>query len=338
MRRLSKLFLSASFLLGLTLPAFAGLTVTTPLSPSNLSSPFPLSAAIDTCSGEKIASMGYSVNYGPTTVFMKVSTLDTQVTLPPGGYTLHVKAWGNHGAVCVSDVAITVSNFASAVPLNAASAGSLQAMGSWRATTDAGTPGSATGKMAMSASPSLSGHARQFSTTFANYGGERYSLSFGDDVDATNFLYDASVYIDGSASGLVNIEMDMNQVMSNGQTVIYGVQCSGWTGTWEYTTNAGTPEKPVDKWVSSTAPCDPQKWAVDTWHHIQISYSRDDLGAVTYNYVSIDGNQQNIDVKTPSSFALGWAPVLVTNFQIDGATATGSTASVYLDNLTISRW
>jgi len=40
----------------------------------------------------------------------------------------------------------------------------------------------------------------------------------------------------------------------------------------------------------------------------------------------------------PSAFALGWAPTLLTNFQIDGAVAGSDTATAYLDDLTIYRW
>jgi hypothetical protein len=40
--------------------------------------------------------------------------------------------------------------------------------------------------------------------------------------------------------------MDMNQVMPNGQIVIFGFQCDGWSGTWDYTANKGTLEKPID--------------------------------------------------------------------------------------------
>ena len=32
----------------------------------------------------------------------------------------------------------------------------------------------------------------------------------------------------------------MNQTMENGQTVIFGFQCDGYTSTWDYTRNAGT--------------------------------------------------------------------------------------------------
>lgn len=189
----------------------------------------------------------------------------------------------------------------------------------------------------MVAAPSLSGSARQFSTTFSNYGDERYAVSFGADPNATNFLYDGWVYLVSPSSDVANLEMDTNQVLTNGQTVIYGFQCDGYSGTWDYTENTGTPQAPNDVWVHSSAACNPRNWATDTWHHVQISYMRDDSGNVTYNTVWLDGTAQTLNVTVPSAFALGWASTLLTNFQVDGLGSSGS-STVYLDNLTIYRW
>jgi hypothetical protein len=187
-------------------------------------------------------------------------------------------------------------------------------------------------------SPSLSGSARQFSVNFTNSGGEIFFTSFGSDTNATHFLYDAQVWID-DPTVVANVEMDMNQVLADGDTVIYGVQCDGYTGTWDYTINSGTPSLPVDTWVHSSAPCPkPSTWSAKTWHHVQIAYSRDDAGNVTYESASLDGNQTNFGgaVTGNSAFSLGWSSVLLTNFQIDGI-GSGSTTA-YVDNLTISRW
>jgi hypothetical protein len=70
---------------------------------------------------------------------------------------------------------------------------------------------------------------------------------------------------------------------------------------------------------------------------VQISYSRDGQGYVTYHSVWLDGVQENIEAKVPSAFALGWGPALLTNFQVDGLGGYGS-ATVYMDNLNIYRW
>ncbi|HEY1806403.1 MAG TPA: hypothetical protein VGG45_18170 [Terracidiphilus sp.] len=214
----------------------------------------------------------------------------------------------------------------------------IQARSGWITVDDPGTTGFATGAMATVDSPSLSGNALQFYTTYTFYGGELYYAAFGNDTTAHNFVYDGWVYLDSSSGSIANIEMDMNQVMPNGETVIFGFQCDGWAGTWDYTENAGTPTLPIDHWVHSSAPCNAQTWAQNTWHHVQVSYSRDDDGNVTYQSVWLDGNQQPIDATVPSAFALGWAPTLVTNFQVDGIALGWSSSTVYLDNLTISRW
>jgi len=131
--------------------------------------------------------------------------------------------------------------------------------------------------------------------------------------------------------------MDMNQVIWNGQTIIYGFQCDGYTNTWDFTKNAGSPKYPVDQWVHSSVPCNPRNWSTGVWHHIQIAYSRDSYGNVTYKYVTFDGAQKWINETVPSAFALGWGSTLLTNFQIDGLGGYGS-ATVYVDNLTVSRW
>jgi len=130
--------------------------------------------------------------------------------------------------------------------------------------------------------------------------------------------------------------MDMNQALANGDTVIYGFQCDGYSGTWDYTENQGTVSQPNDAWVHSDAPCNVKNWAKEQWHHVQISYSRDDSGNVTYNSVWLDGTEAPINATVPSLFALGWSPSLITNFQVDGSGSGSNT--VYLDELAISRW
>lgn len=236
---------------------------------------------------------------------------------------------------------VTLLAFASAAavaaPKHAIAVNNIQSAYQWQMTQDSATgSGTATGTMNLVSSPSLSGAAREFGITFQYSAGERYWSVFGADTSASNFTYDARVYIP-SSSDIANLEFDMNQVMANGETVIFGVQCDGYSDTWDYTTNAGTPQNPSDQWLHSTAPCNPQKWAANTWHHVQMNYSRDSQGNVTYKTVTLDGVQQSINETVPSAFALNWGPVLLTNFQIDGIGAYGS-ATVYLDKLTITRW
>jgi hypothetical protein len=213
-------------------------------------------------------------------------------------------------------------------------------LANWNDAYDTGTSGSsgsATGAMSLTNTPSMSGNALELATTYLNSGGERYYVSFGSDTASMNFFYDVWVYLPDSASDIANLEFDMNQVMSNGQTVIYGFQCDGYSSTWDYTENAGTPQIPIDHWVKSAETCNVQDWSTDTWHHVQVSYSRDNSGNVTYNSVWLDAMEQPINATVPSAFALGWSPTLLTNFQVDGLGASGS-STAYLDNLTVYRW
>ena len=198
---------------------------------------------------------------------------------------------------------------------------------------DKGTNGSSTG------SSKMSGELRQFDAVWKYYGGERFHIYLGPNhKDGTSkyFTLDTWIYFNKLAT-VNNIELDLNQVTLTGNTVIYGFQCDGYTNTWDYTTNAGSPENPVDQWLHSSVPCNPRNWTRNVWHHIQIAYSRDNSGNVTYKYVTLDGVQKSINETVPSAFALGWGSTLLTNFQIDGLGGYG-TVNTYIDKLTISRW
>ena len=330
-----------------------GVSVSEPSQGSAVSSPFGLDASSTSCSSQPISAMGYSLDSSSSTAFVYSTSVSASVTAGAGAHVLHVKAWGNQGAACDTDVDITVSASGSAssgssnaapsggsgpsVPSNAVSVSNIQALGDWISVFDPGTAGGATGAMAMTGSPSITGNALEFYTTYSYYGGELYYATFGDDTTSTNFVYDGWVYLTNSSDSIANIEMDMNQVV-NGYTVIFGFQCDGWSGTWDYTENAGTANAPIDHWVHSNAACNVRNWSQYAWHHVQVSYSRDAYGDVTYKSVWLDGNQQQINATVPSAFALGWGPTLLTNFQVDSYDAGWSSSAVYLDDLTISRW
>ncbi len=328
--------------------------VSSPENDAEVTSPFALMASASTCASGSVTAMGYSLDNSSNTTIVNDTSIDAQVTAGGGAHTLHVKAWASGGGACDTDVAITVVSGSGGsggsegsggsgtgspdVPSSALVVSDIQALNNWiEAADSAAGSGIANGSTELVASPSLSGEAREFVTQFANSGGERYSVSFGADTTPRNFFYDAWVYLGDLSSEIANVEMDMNQTLSNGQTVIFGVQCDGYSGTWDYTTNAGSPQNLQDRWVHSNAACNPAKWSTYTWHHVQMSYSRDAYGDVTYHSVWLDGAQQEIGATAPSAFALGWGSTLLTNFQVDGL-GSGGAPTVYLDNLTISRW
>jgi hypothetical protein len=233
-------------------------------------------------------------------------------------------------------VAPAFAQSAFTIPPNAISSGDLSSSSNWIWSHDAGTPGSSVGSSQYPiASPSLDGLAREFYVSYSGNGGERFSLTFGHDTESTHFVYDTYVYID-DPSQLANLEMDMNQVMANGKTVIYAFQCSGYSKTWEYNTLKG--KTPV--WHSTGLPCNVQNWAANTWHHVQIASQRNSSGDVTYDWVSLDGIYNEIHGATgKGAIDLGWAPgALNLNFQLDGASESSSSVTIYDDELTIYRW
>jgi hypothetical protein len=241
--------------LALSAPAFAAVTITSPANGSDVTSPFTLTATAGTCSSQTVTSMTYSLDSGSDIATVSDNTMNLEVSSGIGEHTIHVKAWGDTGAVCVTDVAVKVTGAdgAEALPSNAASVGSIQAIRSWIAGHDAATHGSSYGSTALVSTPSRGGSSRRFETHFTNGGGERYHVDLGDDATATNFVYDAWIYIAGSASGIGRLEMDLNQVMANGETAIFGFQCDAASGRWDYTANRGSAKHYSDLWVPSRA-------------------------------------------------------------------------------------
>lgn len=328
------------FVTAMTVPAFAGVSVSSPGNGADVSSPFKLSADASSCSNQSVTAIGYSFDSSSDTTISNSQSLDRDVSIGNGKHTIHVKAWGDHGASCVTDIKVDVSGGAigSTVPSDARKNSSLQVMGGWQNQHDTGTSGSSSGSMHVVGSPSHDGTAREFETSFRNSGGERFSISFADDTDSENFFYDGWVYLPSNAGSVANLEFDLNQTMSNGQTVLMGVQCDGYSGTWDYTENRGSAHHQDPHWVQvGGTHCNPRSLSRGAWHHIQASYSHDSSGHITYHSVWLDGAEGKMNKTVNGAFDLGWGPVVQTQFQIDGSGSSGST-KVYMDDLTISRW
>jgi hypothetical protein len=320
---------------------FTSMTVGQPAANAKLVSPFTLIASGTQCESQPIVTMGFSIDNGTSTAIVLGAAINAPVTSATGTHTLHVKSWGNQGAGCDTDVAINVvPSPVSTLPANTITVQSIQTLGNWEAAIDTATGAAASiiGVTNLATNPSLSGESREFVTTFAGVGGERYDVQFGADTSATSFLYDAWVYLPSPSTDIANLEFDLNQVTANGDTVIFGIQCDFWSNTWDYTANAGTPQSPSDVWLHSTSACNVQNWTTNTWHHVQITYSRDNEGNATYQSVWLDNVEQDLNITVPDAFALGWSPTLLTNFQVDSMTASDTTTTVYLDNLTVYRW
>jgi hypothetical protein len=219
------------------------------------------------------------------------------------------------------------------IPSNAVSSEILDGK-SWLYERDEAISGEARGSTAYPATTPLYDDAREFYMTYSSRGGVRWHLSFAKDTTATHFVYDTYVYI-VDPTQIANIELDMNQVMADGRTVILGTQCSVYSKTWEYTLIAsGT------HWHASNIPCNPQTWAANTWHHVQIATHRDNEGNATYDWVNLDGTHSEFQKATGNSAeSAGWHPgTLLINFQLDGASKDSGTIRAYVHELTVLRW
>jgi hypothetical protein len=224
----------------------------------------------------------------------------------------------------------------SRIPPNAIRSLGLETSVAWQGVHDDQTKGSSNGLTHYPIFPDgqngLAG--RQFVTWYGDKGGQRYHLTFGHDTSATHFVYEANVYLVDPAE-VENVEMDMNQVMSNGRTVIFGVQCAAHSKSWEYTyvNKSGT------HWHPSNIHCNPHDWGTKKWHRIQIASHRDDGGNVTYDWINFDGVYADFQGATAfSAESLHWTPgELLLNFQIDGARKSG-VMDAYLNNLAVYRW
>jgi FlaG/FlaF family flagellin (archaellin) len=89
---------------------------------------------------------------------------------------------------------------------------------------------------------------------YTGSGGEIFSVDITTDANSTYFVYENYVYFDDSVVNLANLEMDLNQVIANGDTVIYATQCDGYSKTWDYTIDGS--------WKHSNIPCNGERSAL----------------------------------------------------------------------------
>jgi hypothetical protein len=326
-----KVFIISLMLAISVAPLLGQTTIVSPTNGQQLSSPFTLNMWADSCDGNQVGSVGYSLDDSGNTSAWNTWYIHGPVVAPSGWHTLHVKAWDVYGDACATDISIDITS-GSVVPNNAIAVGDLQTYGNWIAVNDDSIGGWSSG------TSYLAGTARLFANEFNYDGGERYSLSFAGDTPEQNYFYDAWVYIADDTRGFVNLEFDLNHAMDSGVTAIMGIQCDGWTNTWDYTINGGSPTSPSDIWLHSFAPCNVNNWGVNQWHHVQIFFSHDGDGWVTYHSISLDGNEQDLNYGVFSGFRLGWSPSIVTNFQIDGSSSGTTWSNVYLGPVTVYRW
>jgi hypothetical protein len=334
----------------LSRPALAAdVTIASPVNGTHVSSPVWIRAHNIGCEGVPPSAFGFSID-NSATIIRGETAYDIDVphqAIAAGTHIVHFKSWTARGACPVVNTQFTVggattsapppsSSGSFGIPANAVSSGDLDGKGPWGQIHDGGTPGSSRGSSVYPATTPVYDDARKFYMTYSDRGGERWNLNVAKDSKATHFVLDTYVFLP-SPSEVLNLEMDINQVTANGETVIFSTQCAGITGAgyWE----AGYTEGKYDHWWASGIKCNPQNWAPNVWHHIQIGMHRNASGVVVHDWVNFDGTQHAWGYSRESAHFLGWAPGVVdVQFQIEGSSKGSGSVTSYIHKLTVYRW
>jgi hypothetical protein len=317
------------------------ITVTYPASGSTVPFPAWVRAKSGGCYGQAPVSLAYSVDNGSLlTSGITPSEINApDRTITAGTHTIYLKTSTGGGECPAVETTFTVTGAAGVggtIPSNAISSGDLDDSSKWKWHHDSGTSGNSKGSsLYPMRNLSLDDTAREFYVTYTDNGGELSSVDFAHDTTSTHFVYDTYIYLT-EPSQVQNVELDMNQVLSDGKTVILATQCSSYSNTWEWSTITGSGGA---QWHASNIACCPKTWTANAWHHIQIATHRDSTGVVTHDWVILDGALSQFQNATGSSAPkLGWGiGDLVLNFQLDGAGSSGS-ITAYVDQMTVYRW
>lgn len=135
MTALKNYFFAISLLVFCSVPALASVTVNTPVNGATVAQQFTLSAAASICNGQPVASMGFSLDNNSNVSIVMSQSINATMTATAGTHTLRIKAWGNAGASCRSNIAITVTtsgitgNITVSSPLNGATVTSPFSLG-----------------------------------------------------------------------------------------------------------------------------------------------------------------------------------------------------------------
>ena len=324
--------------------AFASdVTVGSPANGSRVQSPVFVRALNTGCNGYAPTAFGYAIDEA-SEIVPGESAHDIDVTRLPlaeGKHTLHFRSATSEGECPEVSTTFTVASAKDpttppSIPANAVSSGSLDGSSKWTEQHDGGTPGESKGTMTYPAKTPVYTDARQFYMTYSDQAGERWRTQFVRDANATHFVLDTFVLLP-SPSELKNLEMDIDQVVASGETVILSTQCSGEIGSWEYGDSVGR----HDHWKSTKIKCNPAEWAPNVWHHIQIGeHHAPNSDIVTHDWVTIDGVYNVFeDATLESGHFLEWgAGDINTQFQIEGASEGKGTVTAYIHKLTVYRW
>ncbi|HZR66898.1 MAG TPA: hypothetical protein VFA85_17285 [Terriglobales bacterium] len=332
----------------ITVPAFAGVTVTSPTSGSS-SSPvhFVASASSPGCS-KGVAAVGIYTAPGVLAYKVNGSKLDTMLNMGNGTYNVVVQEWDNCNGYAKAPFTLKVSGSTSGTGKVFSN---LQKSGGWTGyallppafgicttCTSGGSKASWSWTQNVK-SPSLSG-----ASTKAAYNGG--SIQWGDilwnnhligdfssqglpDTNKTlvptlhNFTYDVYFWV-GNVNQSQALEFDINQFFG-GKSYIWGHECRIDGGHQWDTWNNG-----AAKWVPSGIACNPVS---NAWNHLTINVQRTSDNHLLFKTIALNGKTATLNrYDTPTN--RNWYGVTI-NYQMD-SDYYKTPYPVYLDKLTFT--
>lgn len=319
-----------------------GVTVTSPVNNSTVSSPVQYTATATTSCAKGVSAMGIYTASGVLAYSTNGASLDTSLTLNPGTYDTTVQEWDNCGGSAKTPITITVSGtstggtFSSLQTDTAGWTGYALLPPSYQICSSCG-PGGPNVTWSWTpgiTNPSLDGQAVE--TTIG--GNEAYSdvlwnnHLIGDfssqglpDKDKTltptlhNFTYDVWFYLSNNTAPQA-LEFDINQFVGN-ESYIWGHECRVAGGNeWDTWNNGGK------YWVPSGAGC----WPIVGWNHLILQAQRTSDNHLLFESITLNDTKTTLNRYDTPTWTT-WYGITV-NYQID-LNKTKTPYTVYLDEL-----
>jgi hypothetical protein len=268
------------------------------------------------------------------------TSLTASVSIGAGSHKVYVRAWDPYGAYGTSPtLGITVSGTSSS-----SSGGSLptppsyarvfskieESTSNWSSCSDCagGTYTSNFWQAFWQTSPSIDGASLQFFNGGGPWADVLWIKKFGNQSQATNFLWDFYVYFDSTtAANLWSAEYDFWQSVGGWEFMI-GTQCVFGTGEWD------TWDQQAGRWVRTSVPC--RRMSPGNWHHIQMYLQRLSGNRYRYNTLVVDSQSYSLNQTFNAGWS-GWDDDLGVQFQLD-LNGNGVDAHEWLDNVKLSIW
>lgn len=339
-----------------TVPASSqpGVNVAAPANNSTVTSPVHFVASSTTTCAKGVAAIGIYPAAGQLVYTAKGASLDTNLSMNNGNYSVVVQEWDNCGGSAKTAVNLAVgvgSTGGNGLPANAKTFANLQSASGWAgygllppdyplcSWCSPNGPETTWSWSTGVKSPSLSGNA-----TKTTVGGKTvYSDAFwnnkliGDfstrglpDSNKTlvrslhNFVYDVWFYGDNLEASEA-LEFDLNQFF-DGMGFIWGHECRIQGGhEWDIWDNQS------EHWIKTGIPCNPVS---GKWNHLVLTVQRTNDNQVLFKSIELNGQVANLNHLEPQKGKPGWYGVTI-NYQIDGNNVQ-KPYTVFLDNFNFS--